>query len=42
MALDSAKVESRLISIKDGAHGKNVFKKEIQEEMVSFFKDNSK
>ena len=39
MALDSAKVENRLISIRDGAHGRNVFKKEIQEEMVSFFED---
>lgn len=39
MALDSARVENRLISIRDGAHGKNVFKKEIQEEMVSFFED---
>ncbi len=39
IALDSQKIKNELISVKDGGHGKNVFKKEFQDKMISFFKN---
>jgi len=39
IALDSEKIKNELISVKDGGHGKNVFKKELQDKMISFFKN---
>ncbi len=37
IALDSAKIQSELISVRDGGHGRNVFKEEFQNKMVMFF-----
>ena len=39
IALDSESIESELISVRDGGHGKNVFKEEFQDKMVIFFKN---
>jgi dipeptidyl aminopeptidase/acylaminoacyl peptidase len=38
IALESAKIQSELIPVRNGGHGKNVFKEEFQNKMVMFFK----
>ena len=38
IALESAKIKSELIPVRNGGHGKNVFKEEFQNKMVMFFK----
>ena len=39
IALESAKIQSELIPVRDGGHGRNVFKEEFQNKMVMFFKN---
>lgn len=42
MALERANIESELISVRDGGHGKNVFIDKYKVEMVNFFLKNLK